>query len=64
MDVFWVRTLELLGVLGDLFDQFRNGKRFAFDFVKADCVDEVSAANEHPQLTHIELRYKYLLVRR
>ena len=44
------------------FDQFTYGERFAFDLVETDGVNEVTASNQHSQLSTIQLRNHDLIV--
>ena len=44
------------------FDQFTDCERFSFDLVEADRVDEVTASNQHSELSAIQLRNHNLIV--
>ena len=48
--------------LSDLLYQFTDGKRLALDLVVANRIDQISAANQHPQLAHIQFGNEYLFV--
>lgn len=58
----WCGTCELLGLLDDLFVQFGNREGLTLDLVVSNGIDQIPAANEHSELTHVQLGDQNLFV--
>jgi hypothetical protein len=55
------RGSDYLTELANLFIDFPNCERLAFDLIKSDYIDQILASDEHSKLPEIQFGHEYFI---